>query len=593
MWFLEDPARLQRERNAIADLQQSAAWLDGVHWKLDPSEGLLLIDCNIVLDEDAIFPICLTFPKYFPTVVPSIRPREKERWSGHQYGEGGDLCLELGPDSWHPDHHSAANVLQSGHDLLSLEAQHKQDDSIDIPSRHALTDGQQVRTSARRFVLTPEAEANLDALPEGAAVRCRIDAMFHENVMTAFLSQLEIENGETWEDPTLPGSLKRYGIWYDGVAVSESVGILQHVALLSEGGVAKYLADQSIPSPGDEDTDPAVDAVRCLLVRPFDGARWQLYWCYQGGGKASVFTTVEADTDDGSLRLGEDRQALSEKAVAIVGLGSAGSKIATSLARSGVGRFVLIDDDLLHPTNLVRHDSDWLHVGQHKVDAVADRLRLINPAVEIICRKHRIGGQEAPTAAASALSALGIADIIIDASASPPVFNQCAHIARQSKTPLLWLEVYAGGIGGLVARARPGKDAEPFTLRTAIYDSAGKVADEMGVEPPESMAQYTAEGVEEQVLIATDADVTVIAASLAKIADDTLRGVEPSDYTYPAYLIGLSRSWVFQQPFHVLPVECTADTSWSLESEPDAATYREGADFIGGLVEQVKENAGS
>ena len=54
------------------------------------------------------------------------------------------------------------------------------------------------------------------------------------------------------------------------------------------------------------------------------------------------------------FRLSEEAQRLANVRVGIVGLGSMGSKIAVSLARSGVRRFLLVDDDYLAPGNMVR-----------------------------------------------------------------------------------------------------------------------------------------------------------------------------------------------------------------------------------------------
>ena len=49
---------------------------------------------------------------------------------------------------------------------------------------------------------------------------------------------------------------------------------------------------------------------------------------------------------------------LAQKRVGIVGLGSGGGFVALSLAMSGVGKFVLIDDDTLEDGNVVRHVAD-------------------------------------------------------------------------------------------------------------------------------------------------------------------------------------------------------------------------------------------
>jgi tRNA A37 threonylcarbamoyladenosine dehydratase len=63
--------------------------------------------------------------------------------------------------------------------------------------------------------------------------------------------------------------------------------------------------------------------------------------------------------------LGQDALAqLGGKSVAIVGLGSGGGFVALALAMSGVGRFILVDDDTLEPANIVRHVADLRYVGK-------------------------------------------------------------------------------------------------------------------------------------------------------------------------------------------------------------------------------------
>ena len=74
---------------------------------------------------------------------------------------------------------------------------------------------------------------------------------------------------------------------------------------------------------------------------------------------------------------------LRRQRVGIVGLGSGGGFVALGLAMSGVGHFVLIDDDTLSPANVVRHVADLRDVGRPKVHAVADLLRQRNPQVDV------------------------------------------------------------------------------------------------------------------------------------------------------------------------------------------------------------------
>ncbi|MBN1200477.1 MAG: ThiF family adenylyltransferase [Anaerolineae bacterium] len=82
--------------------------------------------------------------------------------------------------------------------------------------------------------------------------------------------------------------------------------------------------------------------------------------------------------------LGEDVLAyLKTRTVGIVGLGSGGSFVAVSLAMSGVGRFILIDDDILEAANVVRHAADSRYIGRPKVEAVADLIRQRNAAANV------------------------------------------------------------------------------------------------------------------------------------------------------------------------------------------------------------------
>jgi molybdopterin/thiamine biosynthesis adenylyltransferase len=89
--------------------------------------------------------------------------------------------------------------------------------------------------------------------------------------------------------------------------------------------------------------------------------------------------------------LGSDNLSrLRQKKVGIVGLGSGGGFVALALAMSGVGKFVLVDDDLLEAGNIVRHVADDRYIGRPKAEAVAELIRHRNPQAEIELRHGRI-----------------------------------------------------------------------------------------------------------------------------------------------------------------------------------------------------------
>ena len=69
----------------------------------------------------------------------------------------------------------------------------------------------------------------------------------------------------------------------------------------------------------------------------------------------------------------------SSATVAICGLGGLGSNIAVALARSGIGKLLLIDFDRVDVTNLHRQQHKADQIGLYKTDALAENLSEIAP----------------------------------------------------------------------------------------------------------------------------------------------------------------------------------------------------------------------
>ena len=70
--------------------------------------------------------------------------------------------------------------------------------------------------------------------------------------------------------------------------------------------------------------------------------------------------------------------------VALFGLGGVGGYAAEALARSGIGRIDLIDDDTVSLTNLNRQLlATHATIGQYKVDVAAQRIRQIDPTIQV------------------------------------------------------------------------------------------------------------------------------------------------------------------------------------------------------------------
>jgi tRNA A37 threonylcarbamoyladenosine dehydratase len=80
----------------------------------------------------------------------------------------------------------------------------------------------------------------------------------------------------------------------------------------------------------------------------------------------------------------EAMRSLAEARIAVFGIGGVGGYVCEALVRSGVGHFVLVDSDLVSFTNLNRQIIASLDtVGKPKVEVMAQRMRSINPDVEV------------------------------------------------------------------------------------------------------------------------------------------------------------------------------------------------------------------
>ncbi|GAB4548578.1 MAG: hypothetical protein OHK0023_11890 [Anaerolineae bacterium] len=145
--------------------------------------------------------------------------------------------------------------------------------------------------------------------------------------------------------------------------------------------------------------------------------------------------------------LGGDALAqLGQKKVAVIGLGSGGGYVALTLAMSGVGRFVLIDDDHIEAANVVRHVADLRYVGWPKVAAVADLIRQRNPHAQVETVVGRIEGH---------LAELAEVDLVVVGVDGELAKYRINEVCRQKQLPAVYAGVYERGEGGDVTIIYP------------------------------------------------------------------------------------------------------------------------------------------
>lgn len=535
IWYLQDPNRYAAELAALRAAEAEGQWLsvDGV--RVD-AEMRICVDLAITAAATERVAV-LRYPQTFAFTPPTVSPRDPERWSGHQYGRA-ELCLEWGPDNWRPEL-TGADMVQSALRLLTTETSDGVNESTSAPSRHKTTQGQDLRSKWARLLITEALSEKLRTAPRGEVVKVHMVDLDRAETSVVAPSKITGSDGATWENPDVPPMAK--------VARSDEApgyGLPAGVALptmTTYSGLRLFLAQHGFDLPADADAP----AYELAFVWGDDGPA--LFWIRRQEDKVYGFTPLIAA---GGQRLDPEHAVLTGKTVGLVGCGALGSKWATSLARSGVRKLVLLDDDVLLPENLVRHDLDWTSMGEHKATALARRLALAAPGTVATVKTQRLGAQEASGGIDWTLSRLQECDLIVDATANPAVFNLLSSIAGAARKPLVWAEIFGGGFGGLIARSRPGLDPPPQEARARIESWCAA----QGVETPRPGADYDLEA-EQGPMIADDADVAVIAAWAARYTIDLLLETAPSQFPNSAYLIGLREEWLFTQPFHTIPLD--------------------------------------
>jgi len=80
---------------------------------------------------------------------------------------------------------------------------------------------------------------------------------------------------------------------------------------------------------------------------------------------------------------------LKSSKIAVFGIGGVGSFVVEGLARSGVGIFVLIDDDCICLTNINRQlHATRKTIGKPKVEAMKERILEINPKATVVTHQR-------------------------------------------------------------------------------------------------------------------------------------------------------------------------------------------------------------
>jgi len=165
-------------------------------------------------------------------------------------------------------------------------------------------------------------------------------------------------------------------------------------------------------------------------------------------------------------------------AIGIAGLGGLGSAVAISLARTGIGRLILADFDVVEPSNLNRQQYLMKHLGMAKTEAMRELLAEINPSVKITTFKRKLSP-------GNIRGTFRAADIIVECFDEAPAKSWLLGAVRES-LPRTYL-ILASGVAGFgdsngIRTWRIGKRTFVVgDLRSAAGPGQGLMAPRVGI----------------------------------------------------------------------------------------------------------------
>lgn len=242
-------------------------------------------------------------------------------------------------------------------------------------------------------------------------------------------------------------------------------------------------------------------------------------------GRFSLVRTVTYRSAEKSARI-PGLEFLPTKRIAIFGCGSIGSKIACSLASSGVKDFLLVDKDVLEPVNSVRHECGIDQFATPKAYALASRVCALNPDSVGTCRTFvgDLFGELSRQARHNLYEILAECDLIVNATGVQGLSRAVCELSNHFLIPSVHVSVTNGAWSGEVLRYLPE------------VSRCWQCFQEAFEEPPPgqqaSLRYVFGPGCDQPTFTGTGYELDIVAGLATSFLVDTLRVADGSDSEY-------------------------------------------------------------
>jgi molybdopterin/thiamine biosynthesis adenylyltransferase/ubiquitin-protein ligase len=494
----------------------------------------------------------LSYPENYPFSLPYLFPKGREKnWvSSHQYTTS-EFCLDIRKNSWNSSL-TAVDLLKSLVKLLSAKV-----DSI-------------INNRTKLEISEEEEPSKFDLVTKGIGLICPVSFNFSDadkfgdfNFFdpTPFLDSrriafvpyskeigvnkyIESEWIKIWGMNVLRG---KKGLWLEVspenlnhiVFEEKSSSLIKYIIsenILSEEYLTNLLSNKEVEFLLF--LDKRIAKLFCKLNIKDD--KLEFSGCY----------TLDFDALYSRIPNNHELEYLSQKKVAIVGVGSVGSLIAEELIKSGLTRLLLIDDDYLTTENVFRHSCGLSDVGMKKTTSLRIKLQNINPKIEVeeIDSKINIISNLID-------EKLKKVDLVINAAAdAEEIINE---FCWQNKIPSLYIKIYPEGFGGEVFRVIP--NITPcFECTSVQFSNFVESYPKVSEFPQNELINYneTLEGVIKYIP-SLSIDIKFVSLICVKMGLDLLKSKALQDFIEQPNIIlwGNRRGWIFTQDLECLKIK--------------------------------------
>lgn len=162
---------------------------------------------------------------------------------------------------------------------------------------------------------------------------------------------------------------------------------------------------------------------------------------------------------------------LSDKSVLCIGLGTGGAHAAIELAKCGVGRFTLVDQDRLSVGNVARHPGGISQVGRFKVNVVRDLIHEKNPDAQVLTYPIKLTYENRETLK----QLIAQASVVICGTDNRPSKLLVNQLCVEANVVAVYGGAFRRAYGGQILRVRPKRSPCHECFVAAMPEEASDV----------------------------------------------------------------------------------------------------------------------